>query len=355
MLVPLSAVSRSTPAVVRSGGPISHKLIITRSWCHPNQRYDSHACGRLGQMTAPSVDAAAFATCVIETHGGTADEMVPLPGVVNQVFRVTGGGNDWVVRFPVDPRQPNAFPTEIWAAREASKLGIATPEVVATGYLDGRPYQVVEYCAPAGDPDASEMWRWLGHYSAALAHVPLDGAPEALFSRFGRDLPSAWRSHLVYNLQALSKRDPLIDDGVYQHHDLDRLRALLEGLESIHFTFGLAHGDLAPRNLISRRPPAPPVLIDWGTATTGPAPWTDLQQVYVWAVHDQTISADALHLFGTAAGLPTGDGVMAILLQMTALRFLDLARWARERRPDLYDRYRISSAHGLKTILKTPG
>lgn len=304
-------------------------------------------------MITSSDDATAFAVRITERHGGAADAVVSLPGVVKHVLRVTGDSNDWVVRFPVDRRQPNEFPTEIWVSQRASELGIDTPEVVATGHLDDRPYLVLRYLAPDGELDTDETWRWLGHYSAVLANMPLDGAPGELFSRLGRDLPSAWRSHLHYNLHELSEGDPLINDGVYRHGDLSRLRALLESLESIDFTFGLAHGDLAPRNLISRRPPASPVLIDWGTATTGPAPWTDLQHVYVWAVHDQTISPEALHHFAAGAGLTTDDAVMAVLKQMTALRYLDLARWAKERRPELYDQYRVSSGRGLRTILSS--
>lgn len=303
-------------------------------------------------MMAPSDDDVAFATRIVGMHGGGADQIVSLPGVVNSVLRVTGVGNDWVVRFPVDPRRPDEFPTEIWVAHQARELGIDTPPVVATGYLDNRPYMVVEYITPQGKLDADQMWCWLGRYAATLATAPLDGAPDEIFSRFGRDLSSAWRSHLLYNLAELSEQDSLIEDGVYPRQDLDRLRALLEPLEFADLAFGLAHGDLAPRNLIPRRTPLPPVLIDWGTATTGPAPWTDLQQVYVWAVHDRTISHDALHQFAAAAGLPMGDQVSALLNQLTALRFLDLARWARDRRPDLYDQYRHSSRHGLRRILE---
>lgn len=302
-------------------------------------------------VSAPSDDDFAFATRVVEMHGGRVDEVVALPGVVNRVLRVTGVGQDWVIRFPVDPRRPNEFPTEIWAAHLASRLGIDTPRVLATGYLDDRPYLVVEYIAPQPGPDVAQMWAWLGRYVAVLATVPLDEAPAGIFSRFGRDLPSAWRSHLRYNLHELSEQDPLIKDGVYQRQDLDRIRTLLQTLGTADFRFGLAHGDLAPRNLIPRRAPSPPFLIDWGTARTGPAPWTDLQQVYVWAVHDRTISDDALNQFAAAAGLPLGDHETAILTQMTARRFLDLARWARDRRADLYDQYRQSSHQGLRTIL----
>jgi aminoglycoside phosphotransferase (APT) family kinase protein len=303
-------------------------------------------------VTTPSGDDLAFAARVVGMHGGRADEVVALPGVVNRVLRVTGGGQDWVVRFPVDPRRPNEFPTEIWATHQAIRLGINTPRVLATGYLDDHPYLVVEYVRPQPDPDTALMWRWLGRYAATLATAPLDEAPEGIFSRFGRDLPSAWRSHLRYNLNELSERDPLIDDGVYQPRDRDRIRTLLETLDAADFAFGLAHGDLAPRNLIPRPTPSPPFLIDWGTATTGPAPWTDLQRVYVWAVHDRTISYDAMHHFADAAGLPLGNHETAILTQLTALRFLDLARWARDQRPDLYDEYRQSSQHGLRTILR---
>lgn len=304
-----------------------------------------------GRVRALSNDDIAFATQVVAIHGGKADQVASLPGVVNHVLRVTAAENDWVVRFPVDPRRPNEFPAEIWVAHQASLVGIASPHLVGTGEVDGRPYMVVEYIGPQEAPAADQLWGWLGRYAATLARVPLDQAPEQLFSRFGRHLPSAWTYHLGYNLEQLSQRDPLIEDGVYHRQDLDRLRALLEPLKSTEFAFGLTHGDLAPRNLIPRRAPSPPLLIDWGTATTGPAPWTDLQRVYVWAVHDQTISPDALRRFADAAGLPLSGHVTATLMQMTALRFLDLARWARERRPDLYDEYRQSSQEGLRTIL----
>ena len=284
-------------------------------------------------------------------HGGRADTVLALPGVVNRVFRVVGPGNDWVVRYPLDSRRPDEFPVEVWAAEQASLHGIATPEVVARGHLDDRPYLVIEYVESQQDQDQDEAWRWLGRYATLAATVPLRDAPQAIFSRFGRDLPLAWRAHLNYNYHALSEHDPLTKDGVYRTEDRSHLRALVERLRSADFTFGLAHGDLAPRNLISRRAPSPPVLLDWGSATTGPVPWTDLQRVYAWTVHNQTVSEPALAQFADGAGIPLTGQVRAVLEQMSAVRFLDLARWARERRPDLYDKYRQCSQQGLRTLL----
>ena len=69
-------------------------------------------------------------------------------------------------------------------------------------------------------------------------------------------------------------------------------------------------------------------------------------------MHDQTVSESALAQFADGAGVLLDVHARSLLEQMTAVRFLDLARWARERRPDLYDEYRQSSRQGLATILR---
>lgn len=71
-------------------------------------------------VTAASDDDAAIAARIVSMHGGTAEEVIALPGVVNRVFRVTGPTNDWVIRYPSDERRTNEFPVEIWAAHQAS-------------------------------------------------------------------------------------------------------------------------------------------------------------------------------------------------------------------------------------------
>lgn len=277
--------------------------------------------------------------------------MVALPGVVNRVFRVAGPGHDWVIRYPQDVRRTNVFPVEIWAGHQASLLGIPTPPVVATGHLEHRPYVVVDHIEPQEGRSIGDSWRWLGRYAAVMSAVPLHEAPQKIFSRFGRDLPIAWRAHLDYNRDALSEADPLIADCIYRPSELGRLRALIEQRRSVGFAFGLADGDLAPRTLIPRRAPLPPVLLDWGTATSGPTPWTDLQRVYAWCEHDQTVSRAALDQFAEGAGLALDRQAMAVLRQLSAVRYLDLARWARKQRPDLYQQYRKSSHQGLTTVL----
>jgi aminoglycoside phosphotransferase (APT) family kinase protein len=299
----------------------------------------------------PSEPGPAFAARIVHGLGREPAVVTALAGVVNAVFRVRGAGFDWVVRFPVDSSRPNEFPLEEWALAAARRAGIPVPEAVGSGLLDDVPFLVLRYCEPAAaGPD--DPWTWLGRYARWVPDVPLAGAPDAGFSRFGRDLPTAWRAHLAYNLEALDADDPLLHDGGYTAGQQPLLRVLLTELGSARFEHGLAHGDLAPRNLVSRGGTEAPVLLDWGTATVGPAPWTDLQRVYQWAVHDRSVPRTALVDFAAAAGVPPTGETERMLVRLTVLRYLDLARWARDRRPDLYADYLTACAAGIRTALR---
>jgi aminoglycoside phosphotransferase (APT) family kinase protein len=292
----------------------------------------------------------AVAARIVHGLGREAAEVTALAGVVNAVFRVRGAEFDWVVRMPVDPSRPNEFPLEEWAVGAARRAGIPVPEVVGSGFLGDVPFLVLRYCEPAASgPD--DPWTWLGRYARSVGALPLADAPDAVFSRFGRDVPAAWQAHLEYNLDALDVDDPLLHDGGYAAEQQPGLRVLLTELRSVRFEHGLAHGDLAPRNLVSRGRAEAPVLLDWGTATVGPTPWTDLQRVYQCAVHDRSIPRAALADFAVAAGLPLTGETQRMLVRLTVLRYLDLARWARERRPDLYAGYLADCAAGIRTAL----
>jgi aminoglycoside phosphotransferase (APT) family kinase protein len=78
-----------------------------------------------------------------------------------------------------------------------------------------------------------------------------------------------------YNLGELDATDPLLRMGVYSSKQQDRLRKTLTELREIPMRFGLSHGDLSIRNLLLPAGESP-VLIDWGSASFGPVPLTDL-------------------------------------------------------------------------------
>jgi aminoglycoside phosphotransferase (APT) family kinase protein len=270
---------------------------------------------------------------------------VLLPGVDAHVVRIWGDGVDVVVRTPRDLAGPDTYPAERWAAEHAARHGVPTPPVLVCEPEFGEaPLMIVEHVTSiASDRDP---WHDLGRLAAALAEVPLDPAtagvseggdsrvPDALLTRFGRDLPEAWRRHLRYGLDSLVPGDRLLDLGVYGEQQRGPLRAALEQLavESAGWRHGLVHGDLAPRNLVPCGADDP-VLIDWGSARTGPVPWLELDRVHRWSVVDELVTVDELRRFADGLEVDLDDS-LPTLRRLALLHHLDLVRWALEHRPD---------------------
>lgn len=266
-------------------------------------------------------------------------------GEVNVTHRVTAPTGDVVVRFPRDRRRHDEFPVERWATRTAAAAGLPVARTLSTGAVHGVPFIVSEYVAQSQEP-VERPWSWLGSYARTIGTFDLSDAPASVFSRFGRDLEDAWRQHLAYNGAELRPDDPIAADGAYATSDLARIRSSLSGLEQTSFTFGLAHGDLAPRNLLSAGSAQPPVLIDWGGATTGPAPWTEARRAYEWAFCDRTITEPEYAELLTALGLdPRSDN--PTIAAMVVLHLIDVTRWPRDIRPDLYPAYVLRCRRGL--------
>lgn len=321
---------------------------------------------------------------VVRELGATPTTVDRLGGVVNVVLRVVGDDVDWVVRSPVDPRRPDEFPVERWAVEAARTCGVPVPEVLHVGVSRGIPVMVSRYVQPA-EPVARPWW-WLGQHASSVAEADLTDAPDGVFSRFGRDLDHAWAAHLDYNQTALGPddllhhnpvpdaplllghppaepppaepplaehvlADPLLTDGAYQPDDLPTLRRWLHDLDDLETSHGLVHGDLAPRNLVPQGADVAPVLLDWGSATTGPVPWTELQRSFQAVAVDRELPWSTLVDLADGMGVALDASVRRTLLRLTALRLLDLARWARDRRPDLHSSYRDACASGLTALI----
>lgn len=154
-----------------------------------------------------------------------------------------------------------------------------------------------------------------------------------MFTRFGSDPAAAWQATLAYHREQLGRDDPLLALGAYTTAQQDELRAAVALLAAREMAFGLSHGDPSTRNLIV---PATgrPVLIDWGSATFGPVPFTDLVMVDRDAHTSGQPDAPRLRAFTQGLGLDWRS-LGAELVAYRRLQQLDLARWAMDRRPDL--------------------
>lgn len=252
-------------------------------------------------------------------------------GGINHVVRE----GDRVVRWPLSGG-PSAFEKDVWCCPAAVAAGVAAPEEVVLGSRDGQTSCSHRFVPGEELPETTESWRLLGELAARIARItPDDAAPASLFTRFGRDLERAWRSHLAYNLDALTATDPLLSAGAYAPHQQDAIRERLAWLAGRPCPQGLAHGDLRPANVIAS--PDGPVVIDWECAEFGPVPGRDLVGVID---HERAgrspAGATQAFLAGWAAewGSPlTADEVSAHEL----LSRLDLVRWAVDRCPERID------------------
>lgn len=256
-------------------------------------------------------------------------------GSVNFVFVVETGSDRWVIRTPKDGRSPDVFAAERWCASQAQSMKVPTPSIPFVGISEGRAYSVqafVDGCRGNDMPQQGDLWSALGRHGARINRIePTSDAPAGLFTRFGRQLASAWTAHLDYNFEQLHARDELVLRGILSREEQELVRSSVDRLRESPQRFGLSHGDLALRNLIVTDD-AGPVLIDWGSASFGPVPWPDLL-IIDRDRRREGASVQRMMKFATAGG----TDIVAQWKTFTGFRLLhhvDLVRWAIERRPD---------------------
>lgn len=256
-------------------------------------------------------------------------------GSVNHVFIVGPDLDQWVIRFAKDARSPDVFEAEAWCANQAAARSVPTPTVSAFGTLDGVPYGVQRFIPGlSGDGcDQPDPWPVLGAYGGIINEIqPDESAPATLFSRFGRDSAQAWGAHLAYNLASLDDDDPLLHRAVYSREQQHGMREAILCLAEVPMRFGLSHGDLTSRNLIIPEV-GPAVLIDWGSASFGPVPWTDLLVLDRDARKAGSATEPDLAAFTAAMGLRMAE-MWPTFEAFRRLQLLDLVRWAADQRPD---------------------
>lgn len=278
------------------------------------------------------MDDAQFVALVAEREGLPLGEVSAptLPGKVNHTRIVRHPDQGWVLRTGDAP-----YDGERWCSEKARAAGIRTPRLLALGEIDGVGYCVQELIEPATHPaeDAPDVWSGLGELITTIGGLDLSGAPEQLFSRFGRNAEHAWRAHLDYNLAELTDSDPLLALGVYRADDQPWIRHRLSDSGVRELPQGLFHGDLVWQNLL-RDHTSRLWLIDWGSASTGPVPGSELVHLRWAAAQSDLFPIDWLRQLEIELGQDP-----AVLDTLELLSSLDLVRWTLDRAPDQTQEY----------------
>jgi DNA-binding Lrp family transcriptional regulator len=123
---------------------------------------------------------------------------------------------------------------------------------------------------------------------------------------------SGYHAHLDANALGLTFEDsssppcaPETALDVYPAEKRPELRDMIVRLADAKMSFGLSHGDLASGNVLVR-PDGALVLIDWGAATCGPVPYTDLLILEHNHASDDDPSIKDLAAYAVGYGLDLG-------------------------------------------------
>jgi len=259
-------------------------------------------------------------------------------GAVNHVFVVTTAEGTLVVRFHRDPLDTDDYAAEAWCL-QTLKEAVPVPSCVALGVCEGIRFIVQSFVEGelADCHRSPDLWRSLGQYARIINEFPLDAsAPDSLFPRFGRDLLQNWHRHIDYNLAALTANDDLLMLGAYDIRHQDCLRRAFSNLRQRVTRFGLTHGDLVPKNVLLP-PNRSPVVIDWGSASTGAAPYHDYLRVRPDDA-EEGFTIDDLECFGQGYGTPVRE-LASTMDDLSLLNKIDVVRWAIDCRPDRMEAY----------------
>lgn len=263
-------------------------------------------------------------------------------GGVNAVSIVGPAERRMVVRARPSSSAAEEYRLEAWCALEASRAGVRTPSILAVGSTGGWSWSVQEHAAgvPATRaPDPPALWHRLGALAVTIGRAELSSAPDALFTRFGRDLDAAWQRHLDYGRDSLTPEDPLIAMGVCTAEQQAEVRRLIDAVRDTPRVFGLVHGDLTDRNaLVAVDGEA--VIIDWGSARTGPVPHQEI--VHLLSAMPERTEEMRAFAGGAAAALQetggsatvTGEQLLAQSRALHVIEAIDLVRWALDRAPE---------------------
>src|SRR5258706_4845110 len=271
---------------------------------------------------------------------GAGDPSLIGEGSNNWVYRLGDRGDAIVLKLGKPHRADVTaaeHAKERWCAAAARAAGVATPEILALGSFEERPYQL-QALAPGRLPTPAEhprVWGALGAWARAIHGVPVSGWGPKLVRDgiFAED----WSRRVAYNIEALGADDPLRGLGVLDAASSLDLKARFERLGGRAFRFALTHADLSPRNvLVDDGAGGALALIDWGCAGAFAAPHHELNEI----LRTGSATPAEIDIFRRAYGLSDEafPAVTADLPELAALREVDTLRWGLEHgRPDLGD------------------
>ncbi|MET3851473.1 phosphotransferase [Paenibacillus sp. OAE614] len=269
-------------------------------------------------------------------------------GITNQVCVVETELHKVVVRMNGKDEYPS-FIKEKWCIERAAEAGVPGPEVLSIGIVDETAYMIQAFIEGVNGVDStvpkSIIWRRLGEYAKLIHSIQVKGYGENLIDPIHGEFQSpphagsdgTWQGYVQHNINSLTEHDPLIELGVINQVESQRIKQRFEDIKSEPFRFGLNHGDISLKNTIVNQGNQV-ILLDWN-AKVSVVPHATVAQLMHYQILglDESPNAEEFEAFIDGYGISGEDlsGIRNYLL----LRAFDNLRWAINQRPDLVRPY----------------
>lgn len=269
-------------------------------------------------------------------------------GIANQVCVVETENHKVVVRMNDKDTFPE-YVKEKWCIEQAAAVGIPGPEVLSIGIVDETAFMIQAFVEGDNGLDSTvtktDVWRKLGEYAKLIHSIQVKGYGGNLVdpvhgefhspSHAGSD--GSWQGYVQYNINCLTKHDPLIELGVITQAELQRVRELFENLKREPFRFGLDHGDLSIKNVIVNQANRV-ILLDWN-AEINVVPHVTVARLMQYQILgiEESPNAEELEAFMDGYGLSEED--LSVTRHFLLLRAFDNLRWAIDQSPGLIKPY----------------
>jgi aminoglycoside phosphotransferase (APT) family kinase protein len=254
-------------------------------------------------------------------------------GSVNKVFIVEAVNHKVVVRMSHKGKALDEYTKEAWCIEHAGARGVPVPSVISVGRCEVNAYIIQTYIAGDEGRDSPApklgIWRELGKYAKLIHSIGVRGFGLKLSEITQGNAQKSWLRYLEYNIESLTKNDPLIKLKVLTQLQSKLIKDVFANLRGREFTFGLNHGDISLKNTIVDVH-GRVNLLDWGSAEAGIVPHQDLIQMLKMNMLEGDPDGEEIRAFldGYGISLAELERMMPELESLLVLRAFDKLRWA---------------------------
>lgn len=221
-------------------------------------------------------------------------------GLTNYVFAINHLDGQFVIRISPDPARIGAFRKEWWAAQQARKAGVPSPDILAVGNDVGpEPYMITRRVSGAEatyHPKRLRIIHEMGRFAALINSIETNGFGSNFdWSPDGPKIPS-WSEYLDQEYQVAQRLEFFATHRILPERKLNKLSAIIDETRTADIRPSLSHSDLRLKNVIVDDDGEITAIIDWEECLSAVAQW----ELSI-ALHD--LSIDEKHTFLDGYGL----------------------------------------------------